>query len=306
MITVKPLVANSEAFIKVFAALLLVWLYESAALAQMTSIYEYPNRTEVNEYIILDSSETYLNYPDHQKHVRLSRIRKGSYTRQTHYTEAGRPYLKAHIKLGLMVIATPFYTHNYKSYVELDTHTVYQPLGRVKVWYPTGQRKFRGKVFRYNTVGKAKTWYPSGQIHEVLRYSKYGFLNGKYRKYYADGTIHVAGCYQARARSTDSVGIWQIFFPSGMLQKTIQFTSGGRRYGLYQQFHENGRLALTGQYRAFVSKTGIVVYDPDTHDAIGTEIGEPWSMKHGLWLHYSPAGALLKEEIWGPWGLESD
>ena len=87
---------------------------------------------------------------------------------------------------------------------------------------------------------------------------------------------------------------WKTYYPSGILGSITQFSRFNDRCGVHQEYHENGRISLAGQYCV-----RNVPFDPSCIDDI--QVGEmvqifygTRSMPCGVWERYDPCGEIME------------
>ena len=74
---------------------------------------------------------------------------------------------------------------------------------------------------------------------------KNGKLDGVFEIYYNNDQLHTRGNYTEGI----PVGLWEYFHDSGLLQTKIRYKQGVEGYYFEESYHENGKLAKTGQYK---------------------------------------------------------
>lgn len=107
--------------------------------------------------------------------------------------------------------------------------------------YGADQKIEEGNYAVSRKVGLWKKYYPNtdNTIQSEITYSR-GRPNGPYVVYYANGEIEEKGVW-ARNKNT---GTFERNYEDGKPQQRFEFTNDGKRDGIQEYYHPNGKLAV--------------------------------------------------------------
>lgn len=114
-----------------------------------------------------------------------------------------------------------------------------------------------------------KTFYDNGQVMTEGAYNASGKPDGPWVYYWSNGKKQREGTY----RNGHPIGAWKEWYENGQVKASLSFLLSGSetvKNGAYTMYHENGKVAVKGNYS--------------------------YGRKTGTWLRYDEAGKLIPEE----------
>lgn len=91
------------------------------------------------------------------------------------------------------------------------------------------------------------TYYDNGVIRSVGGFNQQNQPSGKWITYFRNGQVEREGTY----RAGHPVGVWKEYYENGQLKAQLAFLVRGNeaiKNGKYVMYHENGKIAVKGQY----------------------------------------------------------
>lgn len=186
----------------------------------------------------------------------------------------------------------------------------------ILAWYDTGQPQLwpngtiRSHFVESDSVFAKEGFWEDGTLwfDALYRtvYDEEGTLRGgvllQYREYFK-GTkvLRIAGKILKEGDVPDFTPVeeWRVYFPSGSLRSIAQYDPLNELSGKYQEYHENGKLALNGRYCV-----RWVAVDPPCEELLVGEmrsiISGNRSMPCGIWERYDHCGEL-RETVTYEW-----
>lgn len=122
-------------------------------------------------------------------------------------------------------------------------------------FFPSG-KVFMETNFENGKIVGQKIFHENGQIQETRPYDKQGFLNGKYQKFYPDGTLEKEGRYE----NNELTGEFRSYHPNGKVRETLSMEHDLEQ-GAFTEFHANGQRAADGTYKSGVEHGVLHKYD---------------------------------------------
>ena len=101
---------------------------------------------------------------------------------------------------------------------------------------------------------KLKAFYDNGNVMSEGGYNASGIPDGAWVYYFSNGQKQREGTY----RNGHPIGTWKEWYENGQLKASLSFLLSGSetvKNGTYTMYHENGKVAVKGNY-AYGRKTG--------------------------------------------------
>jgi antitoxin component YwqK of YwqJK toxin-antitoxin module len=110
--------------------------------------------------------------------------------------------------------------------------------------------------------GLSQKFYQNGQLKESVNYSQ-GNFNGKRMVYWSNRVLKELNTFKNGILGGENL----YYYSDGKLRKSLRFDQGGKRNGLWEDFHPNGQLKIKTIY-----SNGSLVSKSDTYDFLGNII----------------------------------
>lgn len=85
------------------------------------------------------------------------------------------------------------------------------------------------------------------------------------------------------------------YYKGGILEKKVNYVAGIIS-GNYEEFYEDGKIKLKGQFRTEKRIVKAKVFSPDTYEEFIKEVEKEVSIKHGDWIYYNSKGEIIRTD----------
>ena len=172
--------------------------------------------------------------------------------------------------------------------------------GASVVWYPSGNRLREAEYDQGIPSGQHREWSPEGELLESNTF-RFGRLLSEHRSTHDNGNVKSEGSHLLpRYRIATDVWWWD-----GNVNMSVTAKNGTReRTGLWSYYHENGKLAHTGEYlRNLPEGKHEWYHESGNLKATGAYLaGKP----NGHWSWHGADGTLLRSQFFASEDEDAD